>query len=50
MKYYKIIKIDLNTMSDGVVIRYFKKYKNALRYAVALNRTPYLEKYLFKII
>ena len=50
MKYYKIIKIDLNTMADGVIIRYFKKYDNALRYAVALNRTPYLSKYLFKII
>jgi hypothetical protein len=50
MKYYRIIKIDLDTMSEGVIIRYFKKYHNAFRYAVALNRTPYLDKYLFKII
>ena len=49
IKKYKLIRVNLETM-DYLVLAYYKKYKNAFKDAVALNRLSYLDKFLFKVI
>lgn len=49
IKKYKLIKVNLETM-DALTCRYYDNYRQAFKDAVALNRTPYLAKFLYKII